>query len=174
MFRRAYILGLFAVTASCAYGYAGSEGKKRSTEKHVNQSVKVVEVKEQDEEADGEEEPERDAPTETTEAASPCGVETITLFYYTSSIRKTKSLDCASRTTANVEETAIASSAFDEARKAGLPEGSWYLLVDPKGARPDFLNNDQLLKISRRFTIEYFGRDSARDLLVYTFDEQIQ
>ena len=167
---RPQFLVLLVALSGCAYGYAGQEAKTR-TEKEVKPSVKVVEVKEDPDDEGGDTDE-----TETTEPAepeSPCGTRTFDIFYYTSSTRVTKTLDCVERSVANVERTPMGETTYIDAQAAGLPEGSWYLLVDPKGVRANYLNNDQLLRISREFEIEYFGRDSERGLLVYLFQEEI-
>lgn len=158
------VLALFFVASSCAYGYAGQEGKRR-TEKENNPSVKVVEIKEGP--ADDEKEPEPEPKPE-----SPCGATTFHIFYYTDSTQVTKTVDCMQRAVVDIQRTPIGETTYVDARAAGLPESSWYLVVDPKGIRANFLNNAQLLKLSREFSIEYYGRDSSRDLLVYLYQQE--
>ncbi len=157
---------LFTIaTSGCAYGYAGKEAKRRS-EREYKSNVKVVTIKE------APDEPDEPDPPKPTEPESACGRPTFEIFFYTSTSQLTKTVDCDKRTVVDTQNTTIHEAAYAEAQSAGLPEAVWYLLVDPKGARPNYLNNAQLLKLSRGFSIDYYGRDAARDLLVYLYQQE--
>lgn len=158
--------------SGCAYGYAGKEGKRRS-EREYKPRVKVVTIKESPDDEDPKpDEDKPDKPDKPDAVTSPCGTPTFEIFYYSGSTQVTKTVDCLRRSIVDVKRTPIGESAYSEAQSAGLPEGSWYLLVDPKGGRGDFLNNAQLLKLSREFSIEYYGHDTSRDLLVYLYQQE--
>lgn len=156
------------LSSSCAYGYAGKEAKKRS-EREYKPTVKVT-VREAEEDPD-EKEPD-EPPPEPKKPESPCGTPTFQIFYYTGSTQVVKTVDCKQRSVVDIAQTEIPSATYENQQSAGLPEASWYLLVDPKGQRADVLNNSQLLKLSREFSIEYYGRDTARDLLVYLYQQE--
>ena len=162
---RLTLLIMFA--SGCAYGYAGQEGKTRA-ERQYKPTVKVVTVEEAPDD-----EPEEETKNEEPAAVeSPCGTPTFEIFYYSSSSKVQKTIDCSQRTVVRTNETTLGEAAYASAQSSGLPESSWYVLVDPKGVRSEYLNNAQLLKLSRQFTIEYFGRDAARDLLVYLYQDE--
>ena len=152
--------------SGCAYGYAGKEAKRRS-EREYKPTVRVITVKEEPEEPK-----EKPKPVEPDPNASPCGRPTFDIYFYSASRQAKKTVDCARRAVVDVKEGEFDGTTQAEARAANLPEGSWYLLVDPKGARPAYLNNAQLLRLSREFSIEYYGRDVRRDLLVYLYQQE--
>lgn len=155
--------------SGCAYGYAGKEGK-RPAEREYEPSVKVVTVKDDpgDEAADDTEPPQ----PPPAEPESPCGTPTFEIFYYSGTTQVIKTIDCIKRTIVDVQRTPIAQDAYSRAQADGLPEESWYLLVDPRGTRAGVLSNAQLLKLSRVFAIDYYGRDTGRDLLVYLYQQE--
>lgn len=167
---RNLLLALFALASACAYGYAGQEGKERATDVQKNPTVKVVTVKDAPAEKKDEQEPAKKT-VESAKPESPCGVPTFQIYYYTNASRVTKTIDCTARKIVDVQESPMAEANYAEARSAGLPEASWYVLVDPKGLRADYLDNANLLKLSRQFQIDYYGRDSGRDLLVYLYND---
>jgi len=163
------IFPLLALTTACAYGYAGKEGKERTSERRTKPSVTVVTVKESPDEPD--DEPEKSVVAKADEPESPCGVRTFQIHYYTNSSHVTKTVDCIARSIVDSQEAAMGEGRYADARSAGLPEGSWYILVDPKGVRGDYLDNANLLQLSRQFRIDYYGRDAGRDLLVYLYND---
>jgi hypothetical protein len=174
MMKRRIPLILCLLLTGCAYGYAGQEAKTRTDprDQPKKSNVRVVEVSEKEKEAsDDETAGEAPPPAEDT---SPCGVDTFDIYYFTGSTQVTKTIDCIERKVTNVNRTPMGETTYVDAKAAGLPEGSWYILVDPKAIRANYLNNDHLLKLSREFEIEYFGRDASRDLLVYLFKEELQ
>ena len=158
------VLILIVALSSCAYGYAGKEAKRRS-EREYKPTVKVT-INENDKKEEQQDEPE---PAKQPE--SPCGTPTFAIHFYSGSTEVTKTVDCTRRSVVDVKRSEIASGAYADHQAAGLPEESWYLLVDPKSTRDGYLNNAQLLKLSREFAIEYYGRDTSRDLLVYLYQQ---
>lgn len=161
-------LTLVPFLSGCAYGYAGQKGRDR-VEPTEETNVAVVEVKET--EVPEESEPTAE-PAEPTAPESPCGVDTFDIHFYGDGAHVTKTIDCVSRKIVDVSRTPMAESQFMQARAAGLPEAAWYILVDPRGNRQDILDNTALLKLSLVFQIDYFGRDTSSDLLVYLYDDQ--
>lgn len=161
-----FILALFVHTA-CSYGYAGREGQRRS-EREYKPTVPVVTINEDPDDADAK----PTKPAEPAEPESPCGRATFEIFYYTGSTQVTKTVDCLRRSVVDVKRGDIPEDTYARAQSSGLPEASWYLLVDPTGEQPTFLNNAQLLKLSRQFSIDYYGRDTTRNLLVYLYQQE--
>ncbi len=168
-FRTSIIAFAALITCSCAYGYAGKEGK-RVEEPQTKTSVKVVTV-EETESTVVEETP---AVEEPPGPQSPCGVRTFQVEYYDPSKRQVKTIDCVTRSVVDSREEPVLEARFAEWKSAGLPDSQWYVLVDPKGARPSYLDNSTLLKLSRQFSIDYYGRDASRDLLVYLYQEEVR
>lgn len=163
--------------SGCAYGYAGQEGQRRE-EPEQKTNTRVVEVREGPDPNEEQEEEggDQDATAfeESTQAESPCGVRVFDIFHYSGSTQVKKTVDCLDRAITDVQRTPMKEASYVDARAAGLPEDTWYILVDPKGVRADYLNNAQLLRLSRQFEIEYFGRDASRDLLVYLYQDDVK
>lgn len=172
MITRLLLLFSLLTTMSCAYGYAGQEAKTRTDPRdETKTNTRVVTMKEKD---DGDEKKPDDDPPEPEKNTSPCGIPSFEIYYFTGSTKVTKTIDCAERAVSDIQRTPMGETTYVDAKAAGLPEGTWYILVDPKGIRANYLNNDHLLKLSREFEIEYFGRDASRDLLVYLFKEELE
>lgn len=153
----------------CANGYAGQEGRQRKDPQQET-NVRVVEVKDAPSSTNGATDDAAEKPP--AKAESPCGVDTFDIHFYGDGAHVTKTIDCVSRKIVDVSRTPMAESQFMQARAAGLPEAAWYILVDPRGNRQDILDNTALLKLSLVFQIDYFGRDTSSDLLVYLYDDQ--
>jgi hypothetical protein len=166
-------LALVATASSCAWGYSGEEGKVH-TEPQAQTSPTVVEFKDSPQ-ADDEQPMVRqsDAP-QATKPQSPCGVSTFVIRRYDADGVVEKTIDCLERKAVNVKRMPISNDQFQEAQSAGLPEGAWYILVDPKGLRAKFLSNVELIKISKHFDVEYLQKDRHRDLLIYEYRDAIR
>ncbi|QDG54177.1 hypothetical protein FIV42_26570 [Persicimonas caeni] len=108
------------------------------------------------------------------EPSSPCGVDTFTITRYSPEGRVAKTIDCVERRVVNVKREPMGHSQLVEARQAGLPEGNWYLLVDPKGLRAKYLSNAELIKISKQFDVEYVGKDRQRNLAIYEYRDVVR
>lgn len=158
--------------ASCAWGYAGKPTEK-SAETKEKDDPNVVEVDEQEgssaDEQTSEKADQKDGRNSDAGEESPCGVEDFEVHYFDASTRVTKKIDCVEREVLSVNRSPISRKQLRTAKDAGLPEDTWYLLVDPKGLRAKFLTNDQLIKISREFDIQFLGRDEQRNLLIYEY-----
>ncbi len=152
---------LAATQFACAYNYAGKEGKVR-TEPKKDQNPQVVTL---DKDKDQQPPPAADD--------SPCGIKQFAVHFYNSTTSMTRTVDCAKRTVVSVDRAPMGESIYNSQKMSGLPEDRWYIEVDPKGLRAAFLNNQQLLKLSREFNIEFHGRDSDRGLLIYIFLEDL-
>lgn len=155
------VLGLAVTQFACAYNYAGKEGKVR-TEPKKDQNTQVVTLDKDKEDA---------APPKTDD--SPCGVKQFPVHFYNATTSMTRTVDCVERTVVNVDRAPMGESIYNNQKTSGLPEDRWYIEVDPKGLRAAFLNNQQLLKLSREFNIEFHGRDADRGLLIYIFLEDL-
>ncbi len=163
-FRRTACLFVL-LQASCAYSYAGKEGKVRS-EPRREQDTRVVELKT---DPAVEQAPEQEEPIKST---SPCLAPTLALHYFDATTQVVRTLDCTSRKFANISRTPLGESTYQDRRSAGLPEARWYFLVDPTGTKADYPNNDVLLKVSQNFKIEFYGRETGKGMLVYLFLEE--
>lgn len=148
---------LLALAASgCAYSYAGKEGKVQK-DPIVRQDTAVVSlVKDK----------ERPKPKPSTNI---CGTDTFLIHFHNATTSITKTIDCIDRVVLKVDQQAATQAEYRHKITAGLPHDQWFIEVDPKGLTQGVLNNDQLLKISRQFEIDFFGKDSQRNLLIYIF-----
>lgn len=159
-----WILLLVFALAGCAYNYAGNEGKVRK-EPVQNTQSKVVELQK----GTNAEEPEVEQVPEST---SPCGIEQFSTYYFDATTQVERTIDCASKTVVEVKRKPLGESLHSDRKSLGYPEDSWYILVDPRGVKAAYLNNDHLLKLSKEFRIEFHGR-AKNGLLVYLFHEEI-
>ncbi len=162
-FRRAACL-LLILQTSCAYNYAGKEGKVRS-EPRRGQDTRVVELKTDP----AEEAAAKLAEQEQVVSTSPCLVPTLDLHYFDATSQVVRTMDCTTKKFVNVARTPLGESTYQERRSAGLPEARWYFLVDPSGTKANYPNNDVLLKVSQNFKIEFYGRETGKGMLVYLF-----
>ncbi|MEZ4462355.1 MAG: hypothetical protein R3E66_22045 [bacterium] len=161
---RALMIFIMFLASSCAYNYAGKEGKV-APEPRETQDSRVVELKT---------EPEvvvEDPPKVVSN--SPCSTPTIDLQFFDASTQVVRTLDCNTRKFLNVKRTPLGETTYQERRASGLPEARWYFLVDPTGTRTNYPNNDVLLKVSQNFKIEFYGRETGKGLLVYLFLEEL-
>lgn len=156
------------VLQGCAYGYAGREGKV-VTEQRSATPVEVVKF--EDPEAaratNGAEQAERRGA-----AASPCGVRFFDVHYYSPTTRIVKTIDCVDRTVTNLMRSPVGQTYLQEARAANLPQEIWYVLVDPQGLRSIYVPNEHINRIAQHFRLEFVGRDTVNDLLVYKYLEE--
>jgi hypothetical protein len=161
-----------ALASACAWGYAGEEGKVH-VEQQPEANTKVVEF---DDSSPADQQPvvrESDE-SQITEPESPCGVSTFVIRRYDLDGVVEKTIDCVERKAVSVKRMPMSDDQFSEARASGLPEGTWYLLVDPKGLRSKYLSNAELIKISKHFSVEYVQKDRQRNLLIYEFRDPIR
>lgn len=175
--RNLVVCSLCALFASCAWGYAGEEGKV-VTEPQAEQNPQVVELEQNEESATSKTDTKNtepsEPPPEASEPQSPCGVPTFTIERYTPEHRVIKTIDCVERKVVNVKRTPMGNSQLEEARAAGYPEDTWYLLVDPKGLRAKYLSNAELIKLSKRFDVEYVTKDRQHNLLIYEYRDAVR
>ena len=169
------LLAALLVPTGCAYNYAGQEGDEEEQKQTATEDPNVVQIEEK-ESSDRSSDDSDDAPDgQEEEAASKepdsesCGVELFKIYYYDASTQITKKIDCDHREVVSVNRSPISQTKRQSADSSGLPEQTWYLLVDPKGIRAKFLTNDELVKISREFNIQFLGRDQTRNLLIYEY-----
>ncbi len=106
---------------------------------------------------------------ENPDEASACGVETFQLHFFDESTRITQTVDCKEREVVEVRRSSFDQKRRKAAENAGLPRNTWYLLVDPKGLRPDFLSDEQIIRLSREYDLRFLGRDTDRGLLIYEY-----
>lgn len=158
-----YILA-FALSG-CAYSYAGQDGKSRD-ESSKKQDVKIVEVKPA--ENPQETEPE---PVTNLDPDSKCGIARFSIHFIEETATREKVIDCETKAVVETKQPGPAN--YEQAVASNLPTKTWYFLVDPHGAGATELNNDHLIKLSRQFEIEFFGRHQTKNLLIYTFLEKI-
>ena len=166
------LIAVSALACSCAWGYAGEDGKV-VVEDQPEANAQVVEFEGSAEPKDKPVVQTSNEPTET-EPDSPCGVDVFTLERYTPEGRVIKAVDCVQRKAVSVKREPMSHAQLEQARAAGLPEGSWYLLVDPKGLRAKYLSNAELIKISKQFEVEYLRKDRQRNLLIYEFRDAVR
>ncbi|MFB6373283.1 MAG: hypothetical protein ABEN55_09260 [Bradymonadaceae bacterium] len=176
---------LVLTVANCAWGYAGQSDRDEATESETD-DASAVEIRDEngDDKSDAEgerqatgESGEPDSPVDGTGTAgasadgetSPCGIETFEIHYFDDSTQVTKRIHCARRKVVSVKRSPMTQKKLRSAEQSGLPEGTWYVLVDPKGVRSSFLTNDQLIRISREYDLQFLGRDESRDLLIYEY-----
>jgi len=163
---------------ACAYNYAGQPGKSDPEEEGSSDPTVVDFESESESDSDSSDNSASDgqggdADSGPAESDSPCGVETFKIHYYDASTRATKTIDCSKRKVVSVNRSPISQSELREAQKTGLPENTWYLLVDPEGLRASFLSNDQLVGVSEEFDLQFLGRDDERDLLIYEYQDDL-
>lgn len=103
------------------------------------------------------------------DSSSPCGQRTFEIHSYDESTRTTKRIDCRHRKIVSVNRAPIDEEQLEAAERAGLPKSTWYVLVDPKGQRPEYLTKDRLMQIQREFDLRFLGRDDRRQLLIYEY-----
>lgn len=103
------------------------------------------------------------------DSSSPCGQRTFEIHSYDESTRTTKRIDCRHRKIVSVNRAPIDEEQLEVAERAGLPKSTWYVLVDPKGLRSEYLTKDQLMRIQREFDLRFLGRDDERQLLIYEY-----
>lgn len=166
------LAGAFFASA-CAYDYAAEEGKV-VVEKEPEAKASVVELEEPSVEKQQRAAARTSPEPKQAEPSSPCGVDTFTITRYSPEGRVAKTIDCAQRKVVSVTREPMGHSQLVEARQAGLPEGNWYLLVDPKGLRAKYLSNAELIKISKHFEVEYVGKDQERNLAIYEYRDAIR
>jgi len=100
---------------------------------------------------------------------SACSVETFQLHFFDDSTRITQTVDCDEREVVEVRRSSFDPDQRKAAERAGLPRNTWYMLVDPKGLRPPFLNDEQIIELSREYNLRFLGRDTDRGLLIYEY-----
>lgn len=174
-----------ALASSCAYDYAGQESKAVAEKEPVVKpevvelegaptSTQQVEPAADSQPADSQQTNSPQSDPQQAEPSSPCGVESFTIARFTPEGRVAKTIDCVQRKVVRVEREPMGHSQLVEARQAGLPEGTWYLLVDPKGLRAKFLSNAELIELSKQFEVEYVGKDRRRNLAIYEYRDVVR
>ena len=165
-----FFLSICFLFTSCAYGYAGQEGKQRS-EETIRQDVKVVEVKK----VETKPVDDKTAPVRTSkmDPDSPCGISRFSIYFYERGSRVEKVIDCKARKVVDTKREGFEPALYEEAVASNIPQQTWYFLVDPHGGGNAELSNDHLIRLSREFQIEFFGRHEKRNLLIYTFLDKL-
>lgn len=161
---RFLLLFTVCVLCGCAYSYAGKDGKTRE-EESIRQDVKVVEIKKD------EKEKKNDSlkPMQTSKVSdSPCGIAKFSIFFYEKGSRVEKVIDCKARKVVETKQDGFETALYDDAQASNIPAKTWYFLVDPHGNQTT-VTNEHLIKLSREFQIEFFGRHEKKNLLIYTF-----
>ena len=100
---------------------------------------------------------------------SPCGVEAFNVYYMESNRRMTKRIDCRSGTVLEMRSFKVSENDHRHHVSINLPTNAWYLLVDPTGTRADYVSNDELLKLSKYYSVKYHDRVANSAYIVYTF-----
>jgi hypothetical protein len=156
------------VATGCAYGYAGQEGKNRA-KRPDPKNVRVVEVDDREGSTTPDNEADEPIPVEPEPESSPCGVETFVVEQFSPEGALRKTIDCRTRSLADVERVPLSDNAYQTRKNNGYPVGKWYIVVDPKSVADGVLNNDNLLQMSREFELDFHGRDSESGKLIYLF-----
>lgn len=152
--------------AGCASGHAGqssaesSPGDDRQTDEPASESPDAGRTDTQTN---------IDRPGGSPTKSSPCSVETFQLHFFDDSTRITQTVDCDEREVVEVRRSSFDKKRREVAEKAGLPRNTWYLLVDPRGLRANFLSDQQVVQLSREYELRFLGRDTERGLLIYEY-----
>jgi len=156
------LLVLVSLLGGCAWGYAGKDSKPTETQTKQDDGVVVVTLKKPDQPQ------QKDKPIVDT----PCGIEAFSVSRFDEERMIVHTIDCVSRAVVNTSTTSL-SQPYNTLVSAGYPKGRWYVVVDPAGTS-DEIGNTVLLKLSREFEIEFYGRDTASGLLVYLFLDEVR
>lgn len=156
--------------SACAWSYASQRDEPGSKKKREAEP-KVVDVPGPSEDDSSKRKPSAapDGPDAGPREPVQCAVETFDVHFYDESERVTKRISCKHREVVDVQRSAVTEAQLKVAREAGLPEETWYILVDPEGTRSKFLSRQELLEVSREFDVQFLGRDAERQLLIYEY-----
>ncbi len=156
--------------AGCAGGHAGAPSSERPPERDGPAVETVSGGEPHATDSPGTDEPsaERDEQKRTSSPIT-CPVETFEVHRFDESTRATRIIDCARREVVEVQQSPLSRTRRRSAEKAGLPRSTWYLLVDPQGARHEFLDADHVSDLSRAYDLRFLDRDASRNLLIYEY-----
>jgi hypothetical protein len=106
-------------------------------------------------------------------ADDPCAVATFTLFLVEEGSRTIKDLQCGTGQTVSQSRKDIDLGEFRAFQAMNVPMGEWYLLVDP--TNPEQLHkhvvtNDQLVRLTKRYTLRFHHRMPDSGFMIYTFE----
>lgn len=102
-----------------------------------------------------------------------CAVPTFTLFLVEEGSRTIKDLQCETGQTLSQSRKDIDLGEFRAFQAMNVPLGEWYLLVDP--TNPEQLHkhvvtNEQLLRLTKRYTLRFHHRMPDSGFMIYTFE----
>ena len=104
------------------------------------------------------------------EVISPCGVNSFTIQLVNSKQRITKSVDCTTGQVLSMDKANVVNRELRKHLSNNLPTDMWYLLVDPTGRVSSYVSNEDLLKLSKYYKLDYFDHMAGTGLIVYKFD----
>lgn len=149
--------------SGCAYGYADQEGKPYKSQTYTTPKRTEVVRMEKKEAQPGAEQ------AEGSPAKPACGVDTFEIHFYSPTSRITKTVDCAERKIVQIQRNPMGDGSLQQAREAGLPEETWYVLVDPDGLRANYLSNAEFIEIAGEYDLDFLGKYQKEDLLIYEY-----
>lgn len=161
------LVGILCVLGSCAWEYAGRDGNVPA-EKETAPHSRPAHAEQPEQVSKG-----GDHAAGTARQSS-CTVHAFTIERFTPESRVEKQIDCASGEVVQTKRVPMTSTQLQQARAAGLPEDTWYVLVDPSGLRTRFLDNDALVQLAERFELRFLGKDGERDLIIYEYADRIE
>ena len=167
------ILLLTMCLSSCAYSYADKQSEAETATTPAP-STKVVTLKEDPNATEKAAKEKAEDAKPIANSTSPCGVPEFKIHFFDANSRIEKTIDCVTKLVVDTKRTDVEPANFDTQRSDNLPPKTWYLLVDPAGADRTQINNQNLLKLSQQFHIEFFGRHERKNLLVYTYLESVK
>jgi hypothetical protein len=103
----------------------------------------------------------------------PCAVSTFTVFLVEEGSRSIKDVNCGTGRTVSRSRKDIDRGEHRAFQAMNVPMGEWYLLVDPTPGvqrHRQVITNNQLLRLSRRYTFRYHHRMPDSGFMIYTFE----
>lgn len=161
------LVGTLCVLSSCAWEYAGRDGHVPTQKKTTPDSRRLQADQPDEVAASGD-----DAASSKQESL--CATPTFTIERFTPQSRIHKQIDCATGEVVQTKRVPMTDSRLRQARADGLPEDTWYVLVDPSGLRTRFLDNDALVQLAQRFELRFLGKDDQRDLVIYEYVDSVE
>jgi len=118
------------------------------------------------------------APTVNTEVVEkdPCEVGTFTLFMVEEGSKAVKQVRCETRQVLSLNRSDITESEYRNYRIKNVPVGKWYVLVDPQSKATtggDTISNDNLLGVSKRYTLKYYEKLAGTQYIIYTLESDL-
>ena len=158
MTRFVLVAAVAAVLGGCGWTYAAKPFPKNKPPS----DVQVIEINA------------ASPPTKSVLSADdPCAVSTFTLFLVEEGSRTIKDLQCETGQTLSQSRKDIDLGEFRAFQAMNVPLGEWYLLVDPTNPEQmhkHVVTNEQLLRLTKRYTLRFHHRMPDSGFMIYTFE----